>query len=106
MPPTPRSPASFPARPSPADPAAGFLAVTDEIVRRAGRDLLGVIGPAVRGHLGEPHHQRPGPRSRRVCLVARFDLSRSCPLARFTLGANVSRIGVPRDTGDSVREIV
>jgi hypothetical protein len=39
-------------------------------------------------------------------LVARLDLSRSRPVPRFMLRADVSRIGMLRDTGNAVREVV
>ena len=48
----------------------------------------------------------PCPCSRRVRLVARLDLSRSGPVARLMLSANVRRVGMFRDTGNAVREIV
>ena len=61
---------------SAADPAAGLLAVANEIVLHTGRDLPGVIRPAVRRDLRQPHHQAPAstgeahpahPRCRGVC---------------------------------------
>jgi hypothetical protein len=65
-----------------ADPAARFLAMTDEIVLHPGRDLPGVVGPAVRRDLGQSHHRalastgeahREHPRCRSVCWGSRED---------------------------------
>jgi hypothetical protein len=48
----------------------------------------------------------PGPCPRRSRLVARLDLSRSGPVAPFMLRANVPRVGMLRDTGNAVHEVV
>jgi hypothetical protein len=57
---------------------------------------------------GTPSSPRvmPGPCAPRMRLVARLDLSCSRPVARFVLRADVSRIGMVRDTGNAVREVV